>query len=57
MGCLCCKQGYGVEEEREPLLEGITVNISYTTVVVYNDSVTGCLLLGIQGHFEEFLCL
>ena len=41
MGCLCCKQ---VEEERRPLLEGTTVNISYTTVVVYNDSVVSCLL-------------
>ena len=51
MGCICCKHGYTVEEERKPLLEGTTVNISYTTVVVYNDRVTGCLLPGRQGHF------
>ena len=53
MGCLCCKR---VEEERRPLLEGTTVNISYTTVVVYNDSVVA-VCFRMQGHFCNWFCL
>ena len=52
MGCLCCKPRGENEEEREPLLEGATVNvISYTTstVVVYYDSVISCLFPGHAG--------
>lgn len=45
MGCLCCKRCYEVEEERKPLLEGATVNISYTYLVVCSDCETSWLLL------------